>query len=180
MLYSCLTPLTSIFRFLPKHFDPWLFIYWPNNLLSKGPFCMEIFCALKSHILDFYLSILTLSSLSSPTFFSCFIYLFWSLSIFSKMSPTSGFRTRWNNSCTDVIEKRNVTYCSWCSFVYLANALVQSSIIQTFCIQLVVYYYLSAIPLQWNGMPVFIHWWTSLLCFWNIHLLTAETQWNAG
>lgn len=67
VLFSSFIPLTSIFRFLPKHFDPWLFIYRPDNLLSKGLFvCVEI---LKSHILDFEVSILTLSSLSSPTFF---------------------------------------------------------------------------------------------------------------
>lgn len=73
VLFSSFIPLTSIFRFLPKHFDPWLFIYRPDNLLSKGLFvCVEI---LKSHILDFEVSILTLSSLSSPTFFFLFLLL---------------------------------------------------------------------------------------------------------
>lgn len=66
---------------------------------------------------------------------------------------------------------------SWCFPVLLK--LLSTSNIQRFPVQLIICCYLSDIPLQWNDMSTFIHWWPSLFFFWNIHLWSPVAQQNA-
>lgn len=146
--YSYLIPPTVIFRFLTKHL-----------------FCSDI---------SFWTAHFTLPS-SSLTFFhipssTCFE----SFPLIFKIFPTLDFRTGWNNSCSDVIKKKAY-------HLFLPDVLLRllcTLATYRFPVQLVIYYFLTAIPLQWNHMSAFIHWWPSLF-FWNIHLWSPVPQWNA-
>jgi len=117
MLYSCLIPLTSIFRFLPKHFDPWILCLLTWWFVIKRAFLYGNILSIKKPLIRFWTEHPNSLPLPSATFFSIVLllpvlhfYLFCTVSDFSKIFPTLDFRTRWSNSCTDVTGKGNFPY----------------------------------------------------------------------